>query len=371
MQMFARVLLVMPAAQDWLQNAILEAVAMEFICGSPASDAGALQSVDCTERLKACIEERSTPEATSDVPLEAAFAPSLLYALCSRSMALLASSWVSFLRPSESTIALSLRSQSQLDALNAEDPGPPPHSLVSPQTKPQQLRWMCECLQNIRSYGDGGITSLLEVLDANLPPLTEHCNSALPRSQVEWASATPLCQGDSPAFLSLRHSASARGKTTSALMLLTAALSEVPDSIVTPILTAFHVYTEAAEGGGLGVLVRAVGTAVTWVHSTRAADVRALALGEAHNLSDSTGDLSEAMMLLQHACGALCAAVGALLKIPSSRGGIRDLPPMHARWRVVCHMLLAAYYVIHWLPDNLRVRDLPSACFLCGTHCDA
>ena len=29
---------------------------------------------------------------------------------------------------------------------------------------------------------------------------------------------------------------------------------------------------------------------------------------------------------------------------------------MHARWRVVCHMLLAAYHVVHWRPDNLWVR---------------
>lgn len=348
-------LLVTPAAQEWLQHAILDSVAMELICGAPMSDSAARVSMEWPKQLKDRIDELSTPHGESQTPREAPFAPSVLHALCSRSLTLFASSWASFLCPEESS-ALSLRCKSQQDELNTDETNAPPHSLVIPQCRSQQVQWLWECVCNMRAHREHGITSLLTTLDANLPPLTEDCLEALPRSQVAWASTTPLCPGDSPAFVLLRHSARARGKTTSALMLVNAALSDVPDGIVTPALTVMHAHAGVVKGGGLGVLTRAVGTAVTWIHSLRAANVRTLSLGESHILSDSAGDLAEAMMLLQHACGALCVAVGALLKVPSGRAGVRGGAPMHARWRVVCHMLLAAYHVIHWMPDNLRVR---------------
>jgi hypothetical protein len=363
MQMLARVLLVTPAAKEWLQNAILDSVAMELICGSQAPENGAPATITYPQQLKDRIKKLSEPHTALQIPLEAPFAPSVLHALCSQSLTLLASSWARFLAAPESSIALSLQCQSQLDEQSKDEPDPPAHSLVMPQSRFHQMQWLWECVVNMRSHREHGFSSLLATLDVNLPPLTSDCLEALPRCLVDWASTTPLCPGDAPAFMSLRRSAQLRGKVTSALMLVTAAVSDVPDGDVTPVIASLHAPSGGVKGGGLGVLARAVGTAVTWVHSVRAANVRMMLLGEAYNLSDASGELSEAMMLLQHACGALCAAVGALLKVPSGRQGVRGSAPMHARWRVACHMLLAAYNATHWMPDNLRVRQVHFSAF--------
>jgi hypothetical protein len=367
---------VTPAAQEWLQGALLDAVAMELVCSSDSPEPGAPAAIKYPQELQQRVAKLSDPLTAPQIPLEAPFAPSLLHALCAPSLTMLASSWARFLAPADAPIALGLLCKSQLDAELVNEPAPPPHSLITPQTRSHQMQWLWECILTMRSHREDGITSLLTTLDVNLPPLTPECLEALPRCLVDWTSGTPLCPGDAPQFLSLRRSAQARGRVVSALMLITAAISDIPDGSACPVLAALHAPMGVVKGGGLEVLVRAVGTAVTWTNSVRAGIARTACLGEACNISDATAELYEATSLLRNASGALCALVGALLKVPSSRTGVRATAPMHARWRVVCHMLLAAYNATHWTPDNLQVRQAclcPCCVNLCVSvrTCDA
>lgn len=355
--MLSRVLLVTPAAQEWLQGTVLDSIAMDLMCQSPQA-IDAQIGIECPQQLRDRIKELSDPQNTPQIPVEAPFAPSVLHALCSQSLAMYASSWARFLCLHESPIALSLRYKcSQEDAQAVQSPQPQ-HSLLHSQCRARQIQWMWECVSCLCTHQADGVSSVLDILDRSLPPLTASSLEGLPQLQVDWASNVPLCHGNDPAFQSLRRSAGARGRVSSALMLMSAALSDVPDGVVTPVLAVTHSHAGGGLGRGVGILMRAVAVAVTWMHSLRSANQRTLMLADAYNLSDIAGDVAEAMALLQHACGALCGAVGALLKVPSRRLGVQGTGAMHVRWRGVCHMLLAAYNVVHWMPDNLRVRRL-------------
>ena len=266
MQMIGRVLLVTPAAQMWLQAAMLDSQAMEAACSMPPPAQLAASSSECPQVLRDRTAELAAPIGELKTPAEALFAPSVLHALCIHSLALFASAWAHFFCTAGSPIALSLRYKLQQDDLITDAPDPPPHSLVASQNRSQQVLWLAECVNNVHAHRENGIASLLTTLDASLPPLTQDCLDGLPRCQVEWASSTPLCPGDAPEFVSLRRSARARGKVVSALMLVSAAMADVPDGIATPVLTAMHAHARGAKGGGLGVLARAVAASVTWVH---------------------------------------------------------------------------------------------------------
>jgi hypothetical protein len=125
---------------------------------------------------------------------------------------------------------------------------------------------------------------------------------------------------------------------------------------------------EVHAQNALPVLVRAVATGVTCVHGVGAAASHTWLGGQPGGEGDKA---RPALRLLEAATRALCGLVVGVLCHEQGRVGVAAGAPMHARWRRVLSVLLAAYAVLFWPVAHLaevRLCDAASAFALSGAE---
>jgi hypothetical protein len=224
---------------------------------------------------------------------------------------------------------------------------------------------VCTCLGSLlaaKACGTAGVAAAVNALDAALPPLTTAAADSLADGSLDWSAPKPLCVVTSFQFERLQSSPGAVAKANTILGMLACFLpvqaylvndQGVAKGNLPPALPAVHAQK------ALPVLLRAVATGVTWVHSVGAASSHSWLAGQARSSDGCLRKARQAMQLLEAATRALCGLVGGLLCIEEGRVGVAAGASMHARWRGVACVLLAAYAALFWLaahPAEVRTK---------------